>query len=313
MRQDVNGRYCRISLSSGATIIVEIPMPHMLTSYILQVIRSFSVASELTYSNRLIIHLAWNRVILEGCVNVGLQIEHTLVKAGGRSCIGNELEGPFSCDGNSYLVRLVDKDFFEKCDAIIDYSEQNLTNLALSHHMLGVSSKTYLIHPIPLTEPRFERHNKGSANEFHHVTTDFSEPLSARRAYMIDRLKENGVRTVNHQGFYPDQYYQYKRRKLLLNIHQTDHHHTLEMLRILPAILSGCIVIAEQKSQHELYRNLPNLRFIEYSDILNYTEGDFRHIYESSIVSNDAIVNLFKSLKKSNIQEIKSLINQHVR
>ncbi|RTL71088.1 MAG: hypothetical protein EKK41_11755 [Hyphomicrobiales bacterium] len=37
----------------------------------------------------------------------------------------------------------------------------------------------------------------------------------------------------------------YRRAKILINIRQTDHHHTLEELRVLPALLGGVVVVSE--------------------------------------------------------------------
>jgi hypothetical protein len=42
------------------------------------------------------------------------------------------------------------------------------------------------------------------------------------------------------------------RIKILVNVHQTEHHHTLEELRVLPALLRGVVVVSEWIPLHHL-------------------------------------------------------------
>ena len=46
-------------------------------------------------------------------------------------------------------------------------------------------------------------------------------------------------------GVYKNVWKLYRKVKILINIHQTDHHCTAEELRIIPAAINGAIVLAE--------------------------------------------------------------------
>ena len=56
----------------------------------------------------------------------------------------------------------------------------------------------------------------------------------------------------------------YDASAILLNIHQTPHHHTLEEMRILPALMRGVVVISEIVP---LAETVPYSSFIVWSSI----------------------------------------------
>ena len=68
----------------------------------------------------------------------------------------------------------------------------------------------------------------------------------------------------------------YLHTKVLVNIHQTDQHHTLEELRVLPALQCGVLVICEKSPINK--NNYFNVRYheyiiwAEYGDIVQKTE-----------------------------------------
>ena len=51
--------------------------------------------------------------------------------------------------------------------------------------------------------------------------------------------------------------------RILVNVHQTGHHHTLEELRLLPALLSGVVVVSEDVPCREL---VPYHEYIVWTD-----------------------------------------------
>ena len=68
--------------------------------------------------------------------------------------------------------------------------------------------------------------------------------------------------------------------KILLNIHQTDHHHTVEELRILPALLCGAVVISEVSpltnklwyDEHIIWAKIEDMPDLAAWVLQNYTE-----------------------------------------
>jgi hypothetical protein len=55
---------------------------------------------------------------------------------------------------------------------------------------------------------------------------------------------------------------QYRRTRVLVNVRRSDHHDTIEELRILPALQSGVIVVSEDGP---LRHTLPYARFIVWT------------------------------------------------
>jgi hypothetical protein len=98
----------------------------------------------------------------------------------------------------------------------------------------------------------------------------------------------------------------------MINIHQTEHHHTLEELRVLPAVCCGVIVVCERSP---LTEHLPYNEFIVWSDfdavletveeVLNYDEyynriyGDFGKLNAIlDKMENDGYDNLSRKIKE---------------
>jgi hypothetical protein len=72
----------------------------------------------------------------------------------------------------------------------------------------------------------------------------------------------------------------YRDTRILVNVHQTDHHHTFEELRVLPALLCGVVVVSETVPLRE---EIPYHDFIvwcDYDQIID-TVRAVRDDYES--------------------------------
>jgi hypothetical protein len=72
----------------------------------------------------------------------------------------------------------------------------------------------------------------------------------------------------------------YDASAIMLNIHQTPYHHTLEELRILPALMRGVVIISETAP---LIETVPYAAFIVWSsiDALPATIADVTTHYET--------------------------------
>lgn len=177
--------------------------------------------------------------ILLPTLQIDLQIEHTLVKPGGRGANGSPtgaLVIPKSSE--RYLVRIADFSRLSKANIIFDYSRINLHNIRSNVAFQAYAKKTFCISPMlyPLcisTEGR-----EGSI-------TLFGNPDDSRRKDFLGSLKSHRVESRNVQGIYSNLDAVYRQAKIVINIRQTEHHDTLEELRVLPALRSGAIVICE--------------------------------------------------------------------
>jgi hypothetical protein len=218
-------------------------------------------------------------------VRARLQLEHTLVMVGGRDSAGARPGTVPSPDGGNYLVRLDDFRRFDDADWVIDYSLPNIHNVRTSLQFAEIAEKLLYVPPLLFAYSAPPRAK-------HPLVTMFIRPGEPRRKSLLESLKTQRRaahpiaqllgRTIgqgrsgrqpapmptprcrNVTGCWGDDL-----RKLLLgtrilvNVHQTDHHHTLEELRVLPALLSGVIVISEDIPCREL---VPYHEYIVWTD-----------------------------------------------
>lgn len=174
---------------------------------------------------------------------VDLQIEHTLVRPGGRDSDG-ALPGAVSLPGDAgghYLVRLVEAERLAQQDLIVDYSLPNLEHLSRSGQFSALRRRMYAIAPLWYrTDLTREGRDLGCITQF----ADLRQPR--RRQFLEDCLRQ-GVAVHNVRGIWRESALRrvYRRTALLVNVHQTEHHHTFEELRVLPALANGVIVLSE--------------------------------------------------------------------
>lgn len=175
---------------------------------------------------------------------IDFQIEHTLVKKGGRGA-EHAPEGLVpvpGAAGRRYLVRVQGLDRLERADAVIEYSRPNLVNVQSSGLYPELVGRLHYI--APLVYPVEALPAVGGHRDLEIITL-FGNPDEPRRRALLDILQRWNPICRNIRGRFDDIRSIYSRTKILVNIRQTDHHDTLEELRVLPALLSGVIVISE--------------------------------------------------------------------
>lgn len=193
-------------------------------------------------------------------LRIDFQFEHTLVKPGGRDS-DNAIEGNIGINSRTnYLVRIANFDRLRRCDLVIDYSIPNLINIGKSGRFPDFFKKCVCISPVLYDIETFS-----SLDRFGTIST-FVNPNEERRCRFLSILRNYGIDIENVVDVYnkKDVYQLYKKSRVLINIHQTDHHHTFEELRVLPALLCGCLVISENVP---LKDSIPYSKFVIWSDI----------------------------------------------
>jgi len=111
------------------------------------------------------------------------------------------------------------------------------------------------------------------------VITNFVSEAEPRRAGLMQKLRKICPNYRNIQGVYDLHGLRslYSSAKLLVNPHQTCHHHSIEEFRVLPALSRGCIVISE---------DVPLRNFIPYHEYIIWC--DYEEIADvTSMVLND--------------------------
>jgi hypothetical protein len=131
-----------------------------------------------------------------------------------------------------------------------------------------------------------------------------------RRKVLFDQLKQNFPGYCNIPRVFGNDLYDsfYKKAKILINIHQTDYHHTFEELRVLPALLNGLIVVAEDSPLKE---TIPYHEFIiwtRYEDIIEVTKKVLQDydFYYNKIHGNSNLKNVINNMKTELSNELAS-------
>lgn len=201
-------------------------------------------------------------------MNLFFQIEHNLVLPGGRDCGDSDTKkGNVKSiyDDDCYLVRIPDLEHYHKFDFIIEYSLPNIHNIILS----GSFSDTFINNIIYIPPLLFEYSNVQNDRDIN-VLTSFIDTNQPRRKNLLDNLEENKINNTRMNGFDIDKLKGIlDRTKILVNVHQTEHHHTLEEFRILPALLRGVVVISENIPLKEKVPYHKYIIWCDFKDIIN--------------------------------------------
>ena len=211
---------------------------------------------------------------------VCLQIEHTLVKPGGRgseSAQAGVIPIPGDLMGRTYLVRLAHLEKLQAADLIIEYSRSNIRNLKASQQFPAILQKMVSIaptlYPLLTTNPSNSHRSIACATLFRNM----NEP---RRKLFFEGLLAQQVPVQNVNNVFDHIENTYAQIKVLINIRQTDHHDTLEELRVLPALRCGVIVISE---------SVPLMKECRYSDFILWgTLEELPNIVKDVLANYDA-------------------------
>jgi hypothetical protein len=220
--------------------------------------------------------------ILDGFIQVQINFEHILVRQGGRSVEPNT---PFGMtldeNGNPYYVRIVNYELLKKADIIIDYSYTNIHHVLSSGIDLEFSKKHVYIAPYNTIT------TINNPMRTVNTLTSFINTNEPRRKYLLNKLSNNHLNVSNVFG--KDLIELYCKTKILINVHQTDHHHTFEELRCLPALQCKCIVISELSPLHHLIPYHKFIIFVPYGQITQCVNDVLSRYDEvwNSIFSND--------------------------
>jgi len=243
------------------------------------------------------------------------QIEHTLVKQGARDCEG-AIPGRIAIPGSStkYLVRLANLSKLQSSDLVIEYSQINQFNVRQNHELASYASKAFCISPA--LYPLFENSLSISSPRTHNTITMFGNPDEPRRKIFLDRLAAANVHSKNINHVFEGIEDLYRNTKILINIRQTDHHDTLEELRVLPALRCGVIVVSERAPLIERTRYSKYIVWGELSELPNLVL-DIQNNYEkwhNKIFENPGFTRRMNRISRQNqltaLRAIQSLNNQ---
>lgn len=237
---------------------------------------------------------------------IDVQYEHTLVKQGGRDAEGAVKGRVMASDGSLYLVRIANFDHYLSMDGVIEYSMPNIENIRRAggyekylDKCLYISPLLYPVEPAVLKNVR----SKG-------IITTFNNENEPRRKAFLSHARSLGISISNEKNRFDHASIGdlYADTRILVNIRQTQHHHTFEELRVLPALLCGCLVISEDVPLREM---IPYKDFIIWADmesivdVIREVDSNY-NFYFNKIFSNEffSTIDAMRSQNENSVNEM---------
>lgn len=249
---------------------------------------------------------------------IHINTEHTLVRKGGR---GAPKDSPFGIvendKGENYLARL--KNYKNEhpsiklidADIVIDYSKPNIYNIQSSGHYNALLNKHIYISPCLYKNIHISNNNRNrpSLTTFVNINQGINKHILRRKKILKDACANMDHFNVTGMYSHTDVKKLYQNTKVLINIHQTDHHHTFEELRCLPALQNGALVVAEKSPLNHLIPYNDLIIWADYKDIVTTSKKvlDNYEKYHSAIFTKKNI-NTLNNLHAINVKTIEDKI-----
>jgi len=238
-------------------------------------------------------------------ISIDIQFEHTLVRNGGRG-VHHIIHGTSKYDDNEcYLVRIDRYEYLKNLDFIIEYSLSNYFNILNSGFFDEFCKKLICIHPM-IYNINFDRKTKKD------VITLYTLENHERRARIHNQILDLNINYKNIDNIFSGEEIieLYKNSKILVNIHQTEHHHTFEELRTLPALLNGVIVISERSGLTDCIPYGKYIIWCEYHEIKDKVKEVYENYdyYYNKIFSDESLLQILKNMEIHNNNILKNFI-----
>lgn len=201
----------------------------------------------------------------------------------------------------NYLVRIENINYFINCSYYIEYSQPNIQNIKSCNQLSQFNSKVIYVPPL-LCEYNPESTDR---NEYDVITSFYiiNPDGRPRRKVIHDKLLSEIPKYYNLPKIFGDDLYKnyYKKSKILVNLHQTDYHHTFEELRVLPALLNGLIVIAEDSPLKETIPYHEYIIWCKYDDLISKTKevlDNYDFYYSKIHGENSSLRDVIKNMNE---------------
>lgn len=238
-------------------------------------------------------------------IKLDIQFEHTLVKEGGRS-VSYLIYGNTKHESGNYLVRIDNFEYYNSLDIVIDYSLSNIYNIKDSKKFEDFSKKMIYISPT-IYDIDFDKTEKKD------ILALFIKNNNQRRSLILEDLDKNKIEYNNVVNCFSkeDLLEVYKKSKILINLHQTDHHHTFEELRILPALMNGVIIISEDSALKEKVPYHEYIIWSKYDDIVNKVKevSENYEYYYHKIFADGNLRKIISSMKEENNKSFDKILS----
>jgi hypothetical protein len=236
------------------------------------------------------------------------QYEHTLVKPEGRSVdeiIYGETNFMHGEEGK-YLIRIPNYDYYSNLDGTIEYSLPNMANIATNPKF-----KDYLDTAVYVAPTIYDHFDLGFRKTRPFTFALFSQNSSENRSTFMEEAQDCDIQSVYGAFSRESLARVYTVSKILVNVHQTPHHHTFEELRCLPALSRGVIVVSEDvplKEHIPYHKHIVWAKREELADKLRDVQANYED-YHKEIFTDD-LEDKLKSLHKINYHNLLQLFNK---
>ena len=237
------------------------------------------------------------------------QYEHTLVHENGRS-VDEVIFGKtdlINGDGK-YLVRIPNYDYYSNLSGTFEYSVPNIINIGTNDLFKDYLNTAMYMAPVIYEEEEytFSKNRDG-------VFTLFSQNASDNRTVFAVEANQLGININYINGAFTKEDLRrvYNKHKIMVNVHQTPHHHTFEELRCLPALINGVIVVSEEVPLKE---HIPYHKHIVWSDRDNLA-STVKHVQENyedyhKQIFTKELPHLIRDLHGGNLVRFKNLFDK---
>jgi hypothetical protein len=236
-------------------------------------------------------------------VRVDIQCEHTLVMDGGRS-VDERIYGIVEHEHGKYLVRIDKFNYFNSLDVVIEYSQPNMYNISSSGKFDDYYSKNICIAPM-LYDVNFSKDGRTD------IITLFTNDGNQRRRDVLSEMVKLNIPNKQVNSCFSRECVLdlYNKSRILVNVHQTDHHHTFEELRVLPALLNGVIVISENVPLKDKIKYSDYIIWVDYGEICTKTLEVMNNYeyYQDKIFGDGLLESILLELKDDNVRYINNL------
>ena len=241
-------------------------------------------------------------------IKININWEHTLVKQGGRGTDNYPPGKILTNEKDFYIVRFDNCEKFNDANIIIDYSIPNIYNIYKSKQYDIFFNKMVYISPVLFN---YNIQNYENNRRQINVLTTFINTNEPRIKKLLDDIKLYNLNHENINNCFDNAELEklYLNTKILINIHQTNEHHTFEELRVLPALLTGVLVISEISPLNTLIPYNDLIIWSSYDKIIETTNNVINNYeyYHNKIFKSKEILSY---LHQNNIQKMKNKLDE---
>jgi len=207
-------------------------------------------------------------------------------------------------------------------DIILEYALPNVQNYLQSGHFTDLTLKKLVympslglfdinnIGPPPTTSERLEQNNQTLK-----ILTSFWVRETSRRSRFLDFMDSRGIQVTNVNSMtspqkMADVYDQYH---IILNVRQTDIDHTIEELRILPAIERGLIVISESAPLIEMLPYYHNVLWCDtweaFPDMISMVIDNYAAMHSKLVGETSNLKHIILDMSKKALADLKQSLS----